>query len=449
MKPTRREVIALLGGLPLLPACEDGGGPVDSAPEPAPERPPEPAPWAGEGALDLDSFAWGVQVGDASGGTALLSVRSLEPALRVVLLQADGEAWAPAQTLEDLSPVEGVLQRTLSGLAEDTAYTGVVTSADGARRSEVFRFRTATGASAHRVLRIGATSCLGSANPGWANLGFAAAESLDAFLLLGDTVYADGSVTVDDYRAFWKRALSTDTLRATLNSAGLVATWDDHEVDNNWTLGVDVTVEQVQAATAAFREALPQGQGPGGALWRKVSWGAILDVFVLDVRGERDLEAGQILSPTQLAWFIEALGASTARFKVVMTSVHFTDHQDLFGSLQASDRWQGFPEQRQAALEAALAVPGVLWLTGDMHYGGVCRVAPAGQPGFEQFEVAAGPSGSFLNELVAFYEPSEQYLTFIADWSWCLLELDPGTGQVRVQFIGDAGQVLAEQALQL
>lgn len=449
MQPNRREVLVWMGGLPLVAACKDAVPDDTAGPTPAPERPPEPPAWSAEGSLDLDSFAWGAQVGDPTAHGVVMSLRSLEAAPRLVLLRADGEQWVEARVFEGLSPTDQVVQLELSDLSPDTAYTGVFTSADGARRGEVFRFRTATDASSWRVLRLGATSCLGSANPGWANLGFVAPEQLDAFLLLGDTVYADGSVTTDDYRVHWKRALSTDSLRSALLGSGMVATWDDHEVDNNWTLGVDVTADQVAAATAAFREALPQTRGPERGIWRRVSWGAILDLFVLDVRGEREPEQGRIVSQEQLDWFTRELAASTARFKLVMTSVHFTDHTDLFGDLQASDRWQGFPEQRAAMIAATEGVPGVLWVTGDMHYGSLCRVAPEGQPGHTMFEVAAGPSGSFLNELVAFYEASGQYHILLATWSWTLLELDPGTGLVRVAFIGDTGEVLAEETLQL
>ena len=51
---------------------------------------------------------------------------------------------------------------------------------------------------------------------------------------------------------------------------------------------------------------------------------------------------------------------------------------------------------------------------------------------------------SRINELVAYFEPHERYPLLIAAWCWALIELDPGTGEVYVQFIGDDGAIVGE-----
>ncbi|MCB9765318.1 MAG: alkaline phosphatase D family protein [Alphaproteobacteria bacterium] len=449
MRPNRRQFLASATAAAVLPACADDPLDDSGGPTAAPSRDPEPAPWDAPGRWDEASFAWGVRIGDATSDTALVACRSAEPALTLVLMRADGDEWVQERRFHCPAPINGVTQVGLVNLAADAAYSLAFYAADGERRSEVARFRSALGPGGYRVLRFGATSCLGSENPDWESLNHAAAEAFDFFLLLGDTVYADGAYTVEEYRAYWERAFATPSLRSLSNSTSLVATWDDHEVGNNWILGETVTVEQVENATLAFREDVPMQVGPGGSgLWRTLRWGEVLQLFVLDCRGERDVD--QIVSPEQLLWLVDALAISTARFKVVLSSVHFTDHSALFGTLFDEDRWQGYPAQRQVALEAALATPGVVFVTGDLHYGGLATVSPPGVDGDDLYEVAAGPSGSFINPIAELFQGDRaQYPVLLGTWSYCLFEADPGTGTLRVAFVDDQGTILADETLTL
>lgn len=189
-------------------------------------------------------------------------------------------------------------------------------------------------------------------------------------------------------------------------------------------------------------------EGPGGTgVWRKAAWGPHLDLFVLDCRGER--APGQMVSPEQLAWLTQGLRASTARFKLVLVSVHMTDHFELMSIIADKDRWQGYPQQRVDVVLAAAEVPGVVFITGDMHFGSVQRVDPAGGPGAGLYEIAAGPSGSRLFPVDGVAQAMgglpAQYETIVEDWSWCDIELDPGTGEVMVRFVGDDGTDIASQ----
>lgn len=76
--------------------------------------------------------------------------------------------------------------------------------------------------------------------------------------------------------------------------------WDDHEVVNNWSPSLDLQRDQryrikdlkMLAATAAraFREYSPmplEGFDEAGALYRRVSYGPQLDLFVLDMQTYR------------------------------------------------------------------------------------------------------------------------------------------------------------------
>ena len=456
---SRRALTQGLGALGLagvLPACrdkaDDTGVPdtAGPAPEPAPDRAPEPAPWVPDLPEDTARFAWGVAVGDPTSSGAVVGAYTTETAaLSLVLMVADGEGWTAVSTTPDLWPGEGgAVQTTLSGLLPDTAYSLCFVTSDGAARSPVARLRTAPAADASsRKIVFGATSCFGGNWP-FPSVQYAADERLDFFLLLGDTVYADGAITTDDYRAEYQTNLSAAPMQALLSSTGVIATWDDHEVDNNWSWE-DVSVEQFEAARAVYWEALPQGRGAEGTLiWRKLSWGPDVDLFVLDCRGER--KDGDYISPAQMAWFKAGLSASTARFKIVLNSVPITDMTNWYGTTFAEDRWQGYA-QRAEILEYIRdnAIQGVLWVSGDHHLGMINRVDVAGGAGEDQWEVLTGPTGSRINVLGELLELDDQYHLVVLAWNWTRFELDPHLGTCLVTFIGDDGGVLGEMSLAL
>lgn len=456
MRITRRTVLvggASLGALSLVGGCDDGGKPIggdtggsDTAGT-TPMRGAEPAPWAAPGTQDDEAFAWGVQVGDATPSSAIVSVRTFEDTVSVVLAVADGEGWTEVDRLE-LATDEEVAQLSFDGLVADTAYSVVVYTPDGARRSPVTRFRTALAADGWRVVTFGATSCLKGNHP-WPSLSFAAAENLDFFCLLGDTIYAEGTEAFD-YEADWSTALATAGLRDVTGSTSVIATWDDHEVANNYDLAAEGMEARVAVARAAFRRALPLGAGTDGtSVWRKLSWGAVVDVFVLDCRSER--REGRYISLEQMEWLKAGLLASTARFKIVLNSVPITDLSVLFGPAEVTDRWSGFPEQRAEIVNHIRdnTIPGVLWVTGDVHYAQVGHVDPAGGAAADQWEVLVGPGGSPLMAVVEAFVGSEQLPLLFAKWNWTRFTCDPGAGTITLVWVGDDGTELESYTLAL
>jgi phosphodiesterase/alkaline phosphatase D-like protein len=462
LKPSRRSLLAGISAIPIagFTGCtEDGKDEVRNpeAPSPAPDRLPEPAAWDAPGTLDEIAFPWGVQAGDAFGDGVIVSLRTDEPVVRLTVVGATDDGWEEVAVHPDLVPTDGHLRIVLSGLEADRAHRYVFHAADGERRSRPGRFRTAGTAS--RKIVFGATSCLGTENPALPGLARAAEEDLDFVLLVGDIVYADGSLTLADYRAVWDAQMRVASIQALTASTSVIAAWDDHEIANNWTKGdpafgqVVVTDDQLGVGSRAFLDAIPQTVAPGEPMWRQLRWGDVLEVFVLDCRGERETGL-RIVSDAQLAWITGALAASTATFKIVVASVHVTDHLSLLSVVAETDRWQGYPDQRRALLEAAEAVPGVLFVTGDMHYGAVQRVGAPGEPGEDLWEVAAGPSGSELFPIVDIGEILEagippQYVELVQDWNWARFEVDPALGEIRVQLVDDRGEIAAERVLQL
>jgi phosphodiesterase/alkaline phosphatase D-like protein len=425
-----------------------------SPPSPARERPPEPEAWSAPGTEDAQLFPCGVQTGDATPAGVVVSVVTDASRVRVRYVAQSGDAWAPPREAGPFDIADGALRVELDALDADTAYNLVVVDEDTGTRSRVVRFRTAIAAGAPpRVLSFGATSCL-AANRPWPTLSAAAGERLDAFLFLGDTVYADDAQGIEGYRRYWRDALGVRGLTDVTASTSMIATWDDHEVDNNWRRDL-ADPDKVEAATRAFLEHMPQRGGPGPAagpgapssLWRSLAWGDVAEFFVLDCRGER--REGVYVSPEQLAWLKDALATSGARFKIVLNSVPITDLTNIFQGVEAEDRWQGYPDQRAEVLAHIVEndIRGVLWVTGDVHYGQVGHVDAEGGLAWDMHEVLVGPGGSQVNVLAAIYPGNPQYEQLIAAWNWCRFDCDPALGTVRVRHFGDDGTALSDWTL--
>jgi len=451
MKPTRRELVAGVSALALAPGCIKGGGDsLDTAVPlgPAPARTPEPEMlWEPLRVVDEAMFPSGVQVGDVTATEGFVSVWSSQPSATIRLAVAEAGEWLPLPGEWEVIFVDGSAQIMVDGLEADTAYCVFADSPDG--RSTVSRFRTALGVDGWRVLTIGATSCLRRNQP-WRSMSQVASGRPDMFFFLGDTVYADGAQTLEEYRAYWRTARTTGGFRDVSQATSLVATWDDHEVMNDFE-GLAAPAERVLAAKTAFREAIPQRRGPdGSSIWRRLSWGATADVFVLDSRGERDGEA-QYLSIEQMDWLKRELSGSTARFKVILNSVPITDYTDIFGAVLIADRWGGYPDQRTELLAhiEAEGVGGVLWITGDFHFCCASRVDPPGGMAENQWEVMVGPGGSTPNIAGQLLDPTEQFPVVFAEWSSSQITLDPGNGTAHVEWVSDDGEVLGEITLNL
>ena len=145
----------------------------------------------------------------------------------------------------------------------------------------------------------------------------------DFFLHSGDTIYADGSIAVrgearrrqDSGRTSPspkrprspRRSTSTaprtntisldDNVRAFNAEVPIFVQWDDHEVTNNWSLSKELPAAYKErdisllAARAgrAFHEMYPMRESivEPGRVYRQISYGPHLDVFVLDERSYR------------------------------------------------------------------------------------------------------------------------------------------------------------------
>ncbi|MGW0890273.1 alkaline phosphatase D family protein [Saccharopolyspora sp. NPDC002578] len=265
----------------------------------------------------------------------------------------------------------------------------------------------------------------------------------DFFLHSGDTVYADGPLqetvalpdggtwrnlvtpekskvaeTLDEYRGQFAYNLLDENVRRFAADVPQLVQWDDHEVTNNWYPGevldseeyeekrVDVLAER---AFRAFHEWQPARRvdAVDGRVYRKVSHGPLLDVFVLDMRSYRDANSPgttpeRILGEQQARWFVDELARSRATWKVVAADMPLgivvpdgeTDVEAI-----ANGR-PGAPGGRESEIARVLReisrrqVRNVVWLTADVHYSAANHYSPerAAFTGFDPFwEFVSGP----------------------------------------------------------
>ena len=261
----------------------------------------------------------------------------------------------------------------------------------------------------------------------------------DFFIHSGDHIYADCPVpselklpdggiwrnivtqeksvvahSLDQFRGNYKYNLLDENFRAFHAEVPMFAQWDDHEVTNDWSpigsadetgYDEDGTSRLVARARRAFHEFMPMRAMPerDGRVYRKIAYGPLLDVFLIDMRSYRDSTWNKrddrsetfILGPTQLAWLKRELVASDATWKVIAA--------DLPIGLISEDAvalGDGPPERREHEIADLLCfmkragIRNTVWLTADMHYTAAHHYDPnrAAFQDFEPFwEFVSGP----------------------------------------------------------
>jgi alkaline phosphatase D len=211
--------------------------------------------------------------------------------------------------------------------------------------------------------------------------------------------------TVVDYRNRYAQYKSDPDLLAAHASAPFIVSWDDHEVDNDYAGDRDenetpseLFLLRKAAAYQAYYETMPLRRQalPAGSrmrLYRRLQFGGLLDLSVLDTRQYRSKQAcgggskpacaeaidpgRTMLGAEQEKWLFENLASTRATWTVLGQQVptFARDAQKINPAARfPMDKWDGYVAARNrlyARLKETKA-PNPVVLSGDVHqhYGG-------------------------------------------------------------------------------
>lgn len=424
------------GGSPGTDAGRDAGMAVEQVP------PPESVT---ESATD---FPLGVASGDATTTSAIFwtSYTGSSP-IELVVWEMDGDTYGPTVFVGAALPIERYVHVDASALSPGRRYRYTFFVRDGATRtsrSAIGRMRAAIASDALEPLVIGAVSC-NSNTRDIATLGHAGGRTdLDLFVFLGDSTYNDGAVTLAEYRAPWTQNIGRPEYRALRGAASMLATWDDHEFDNDWNPETFDAAQRAAAIQTFFEhQAVRRDPTNPDRVWKSVRWGRTAELFVLDCRSERmpstrgDADAIYV-SRAQMDWLKAGLMASTSTFKIIVNSVPISNFPGFF-DFTSNDRWEGYAAQRTEILSFidTNLISGVIWLAGDFHMASAGRVDTSG-PGSTQIELLAGP-GAQTGNPGAFSLGAPQFDFATSDDNYTIIELDPMMGRFTATWIDGGG----------
>jgi alkaline phosphatase D len=393
---------------------------------------------------DRDVFPSGVASGDPTETGAILWTR-VEPD------RIDGRTPLFVEIATDESFGDVVVRRVVAPADVDPTHDGTVrVDVDGLLTADRFWFfRFTYGEAGSRTgrcrttpakgaptdgLRFGIFSCSNYPAGFFNGYRLAMEDDLDYVIHVGDFIYENASTggstgravvlpsgervmsSLEDCYAVHRTYRTDPDLQDLLAWHTLIATWDDHETVNNPFYDYDTDAPGsgshprgsdpefmrrffLEAATA-YHDYLPMrvtlDLTPGlplheaWRLYRTVSFGDLLDLFMLDgrwyrtrqpatgtenVEGTSDRSAsedGFMLAPTQLEWLTTGLRESTAQWRVLGNQTIFQPWGAMLpgpGRVYINmDAWDGYRAERNEIMAAFAERPtNNLVLTGDMH----------------------------------------------------------------------------------
>ena len=382
--------------------------------------------------LPEDPFYLGVASGDPRADAVVLWTR-LDPAvlrragLDEDVLQVDYEVAADvgfsrierAGSIAAAPELGHSAHADVRGLRPDREYfyrwrIGGVASPAGRTRT------AAAGAAEVDRFRFAFASCQQYEHGYYTAYRHMAEENFDLIVHLGDYIYEVSSSgegmarshegpeprTLAGYRARYETYRSDADLQAAHASAPWAVTWDDHEVANNYgargSEDGQTPEQQWLARRAASYQAwyefmpvrLPVGrQGPDMPIHRRVRFGKLLEMNLLDTRQYRDPQAcgGQgrtarhrpdcdarmdpsrsLLGQAQKRWLFDGLASADARWNVLAQQVVMAQFRLAGEGGQPHwpmDMWDGYPFERRELLQtlADAGTPNPVVITGDIH----------------------------------------------------------------------------------
>lgn len=365
---------------------------------------------------DLHPFYHGVASGDPTSGSVIIWTRVTpdmdEPVDVAWVMSSDSTMGDTVRhgIFTTSASRDYTVKIDVDGLAPDTYYYYEFTAMG--KHSLIGRTKTAPSGASDQ-LRFGVVSC-SSYETGYFNIYRKLFErnDLDAVLHLGDYIYEYGSnsslagprshvpdheiIELADYRMRHAQHKLDADARKMHQNFPMISTWDDHESANNsWRDGSNNHSpsegswdDRKNASMQAYYEWMPirlPDDNNYSRIFRKISYGDLADIFVLDTRlYDRDEQAEfpyqfddedrSILGEEQMAWLQQEMLASNAKWQIIAQQV-------MFGQLVIpnyftqtytpvnNDQWDGYSNDRSILYDFWVdnAIDNVVVLTGDIH----------------------------------------------------------------------------------
>jgi len=300
----------------------------------------------------------------------------------------------------------------IAGLDPDRPYWYCFKAGD--TLSPVGRTRTlpAPGTMPRR-LRFGLASCQHFEQGWFTAYRHLLNDDVDLVIHVGDYIYEQAAkpllprrhpgpqcASLADFRIRYGQYKGDPLLQAMHAAAPWIVTPDDHEVQNNYANDIAEKKEVSPAELLRIRAAAYQAyyenqplrlaalpQGPDMRLYRKISWGRLADLHVLDTRQFRtDQPCGDgnkppcpetmdpnatILGAAQRDWLFDGLAASGSTWNVLAQQVMMArvDRKPGEGVAYSMDQWPGYEVDRRRVLKHFhdRKVPNPIVLSGDIH----------------------------------------------------------------------------------
>ena len=298
----------------------------------------------------------------------------------------------------------------------------------------------------------------------------------DFFLFVGDTIYADhpckepGNVpganfvarSLDEFRRRHHYNREEPAVQEFFRLTSVYAIWDDHEVRNDFSGPSEPLMPVGRRAFIEYWPIVPPEEEPT-RLYRKFRCGRLLEVFILDTRQYRrpntDLDGPgkTMLGAAQRRWLVDNVTASTALWKLVVSSVSLSIPKARPG---AGDSWSnasvfgipqeggtGFAVERDTILRRLRqgGVKNLVFLVTDVHHAELIRHHPTPDWSFHEF--VAGPLSAGLGRprpLDEGLNPRSLFATARVN-NFGEIVIEPGTLAVRL--MGEDGSRLGSHTI--
>ena len=378
------------------------------------------------GKHDLTLFN-GPMLGDIKPTSAKFWLRTAGAATVQVKVGEQSSETIQTEAMDDFTTVVKV-----DGLKPFTEYTYSVNVNGKTIQRDEFHFRTAPerGQKVEFHVTFGSGSRYVPTNEyAWSNM---ARQRPLAYLGLGDNVYIDVQHRRGAQRLFYYRRCLSPAYRELINSVGMYAVWDDHDMamnDSSGGAGLDAPWKRPN--WNVFRQNWNNPHYGGGetmpGTWHAFSLGDV-DFFMTDGRFYREKKDNTMLGPDQKKWLLESLAAAKGKFKVIASGTMWADGADKGGKDSWAGPWARDERDEIFDLIEEREINGLVLISGDRHRSDIWKIErPKGYPLYEfvsakvtnQHTHKTFPNavwsynkGNFWGQLNFDFRPDDPVLTF-------------------------------------